>query len=330
MEAVLKRIPPELQQTPIAVLMGGPSPEREFSLRSGLRVLEALDGLGLKAQGLEADESLIGTLEQQKINLCFLTTHGGGGEDGQLQGFLERTGRDFTGARVSGSALAMNKLAAKALARSIGIATPDWLEIDSTISTEAIARECAAQLGFPLVLKPVFGGSSINVRLVQNLMEFRTTLEELRLLESHLMAEAYISGREFTISILEDGRGMPYSLPVMELEPQALFYDYDTKLNSELKDFCVPAKLNLHESESLQTCGLKLHSLLHQRDLSRSDFIIDEKGTPFYLETNSLPGLTHNSDLPAQAQASGMTFEEVVVSILMGTVRRRRSRLEKV
>jgi D-alanine-D-alanine ligase len=328
LEAVLKRIPPEFQQRSIAVIMGGPSAEREFSLRSGLRVLEALEGLGLKPIGLEADDSLPRRLDQEDIEICFLATHGGGGEDGQLQGFLERTGRDFTGARVAGSSLAMNKIASKALAKTFGLSTPKWELINPSDSTESIARKSADRLGFPLVIKPIFGGSSINVRLVQNLMEFRTTFEELRPLECHLMAEAFVEGREFTVSVLEDGQAKAFPLPIMELDPQALFYDYDTKWNAELKDFSVPAELDKKDTLALETAGLQLHSGLYQRDLSRSDFIIDKEGQLFYLETNSLPGLTHNSDLPAQAQASGMTFEEVVVSVLMGPVRRRLARLK--
>lgn len=294
-----------------------------------MRVLEALEGLGIKALGLEADDTLPQKLDQEGVEICFLATHGGGGEDGQLQGFLEKTGRDFTGARVSGSALAMSKVASKSMVRAEGLLTPDWKMIDTSSSTESIARECSSSLGFPMVIKPIFGGSSINVRLVQNLMEFRTTLEELRELENHLMAESFIQGREFTVSILEDGSAKPYALPIMELEPQSLFYDYDTKLNAELKDFSVPADIEETVKKELEKISLKLHLILHQRDLSRSDFILDEGGRLHYLETNSLPGLTHNSDLPAQASASGLTFEEVVVSVLTGPLRRRLKRLNR-
>ena len=322
LEVLIRRIPPELLQTPIAVIMGGTSQEREFSYRSGLRVEKALKTLGFKVYPLEYDASLQSQLEQHQLQLCFLATHGVPGEDGKLQGYLESVGRHYSSASVSGCALSMNKLASKALMASSGIRTPDWMSINPELALEDSVRMMAQRLGFPLILKPVFGGSSIGVRLVNDILECRTALENLFKEHYHLFAEQYIKGRELTVSILEDSKARPFALPVMELEPKSLFYDYECKLNSGKKDFTVPALLSDEQYSKIIQQSLEIHRLLMLRDVSRSDFILSEQGELFVLETNAIPGLTENSDLPAQAKAFGMSFEEVVLSVLMGPWRR--------
>jgi D-alanine-D-alanine ligase len=322
LEVLIRRIPKELLQTPVAVIMGGDSPEREFSLRSGLRVAKALSTLGLKVVPLEYNALLQSELEAQQCQICFLATHGVPGEDGKLQGYLESVGRYYSSASVAGCALSMNKLASKALLASCGIKTPTWMMIDPDISHEESVREMAQKLGFPLILKPVFGGSSIGVRLVNDILECHTALENLAKDHYHLFAEQYIKGRELTVSILEDSKARPFALPVMELEPKSLFYDYECKLNSGKKDFIVPAELSEAQNQKIVQTSLDIHRILMLRDISRSDFILDQQGELYVLETNAIPGLTENSDLPAQAKAYGMSFEEVALSILMGPWRR--------
>ena len=322
LEVLIRRIPTELLQTPIAVIMGGTSQEREFSYRSGLRVQKALKTLGFKVFPLEYDATLQSQLEQHELQLCFLATHGVPGEDGKLQGYLESVGRHYSSASVSGCALSINKLASKSLMASSSIRTPDWMSILPEMAIEDSVKLMAQRLGFPLIIKPVFGGSSIGVRLVNDILECRTALENLLKDHHHLFAEQYIKGRELTVSILEDSKGRPYALPIMELEPKSLFYDYECKLHSGKKDFTVPAILNEQQYSEISKISLDIHRILMLRDVSRSDFILSEQGEIFVLETNAIPGLTENSDLPAQAKAYGLSFEEVVLSILMGPWRR--------
>ena len=322
LEVLIRRIPTELLQTPIAVIMGGTSQEREFSYRSGLRVEKALKTLGFKVFPLEYDATLQSQLEQHELQLCFLATHGVPGEDGKLQGYLESVGRHYSSASVSGCALSINKLASKSLMASSSIRTPDWMSILPEMAIEDSVKLMAQRLGFPLIIKPVFGGSSIGVRLVNDILECRTALENLLKDHHHLFAEQYIKGRELTVSILEDSKGRPYALPIMELEPKSLFYDYECKLHSGKKDFTVPAILNEQQYSEISKISLDIHRILMLRDVSRSDFILSEQGEIFVLETNAIPGLTENSDLPAQAKAYGLSFEEVVLSILMGPWRR--------
>lgn len=322
LEVLMKRVPSVLLETPMAVVMGGSSMEREFSLRSGRRVLNVLQDLGFKVQPLEADERLQGSLQEMGAKLCFMCTHGVPGEDGKIQGYLESTGCYYTGPSVAGCALSMNKIAAKALLSSEGIKTPPWMRVERHLPVEESVRQLSERLSYPMVLKPVFGGSSIGVRLVNDRSECRTVLDELLLKYHHVMAEQYVVGREIVVSVLEDSRGVPYVLPHMEVELQSLFYDYESKLELGKRDFVVPAPLDSSIEQQLESMSKKIYEVLMQRDMSRSDFIYGEDGELYYLETNAIPGLTHNSDLPAQARAMGISFEELVLSILLGAHRR--------
>jgi len=322
MQALARRVPAALKRLPLAVIMGGESIERDFSLRSGKHLESAYKLLGLNVFPLHYDSTLQVNLEAEGIKVCVLATHGVPGEDGKLQGYLESIGCFYSGASVAGSALAMNKCSAKTLLAAHGIKTPTWRWVDPQAPLEQTATCLAVELGFPLVLKPTFGGSSIGIRLVHDLIELRTALEELSMQHHHLFAEAYIAGREFTVSILEDHKGRAYPLPIMELEPKNLFYDYESKWSGTSMDYRVPATLEPFLEKKILEQTTLIHRVLMQRDHSRSDFILGKDGELYYLETNSIPGLTENSDLPAQASAAGMTFEEVALSILMGPYRR--------
>ncbi len=322
MEVLRRRIPARLGEKMVAVLMGGASLEREFSFRSGNRVVSALSSLGWTPQVLELQEGWRERLVAMDMPLCFLATHGCPGEDGRLQANLEESGLSFTCATVEGCAIAMNKWASKAVVASLGIQTPAWKVVDRQLSLEDTAKDLAKELGFPLVLKPVFGGSSVGVRMVRDLMECRTALETLPEVLGPLMAEVCVVGREVTVSVLEDDRGVPFVLPIMELEPRDLFYDTEMKLDKNKKDFVVPADLPESIEHRLKEWTLMVHRRMMMRDCSRSDFMIDDHGQVFYLETNAIPGLTENSDLPAQACAGGLAFEELVLMILKGAWRR--------
>lgn len=322
MEALLKRIPEKLKSMPIAVIMGGESIEKDFSLRSGENIFKALQRLGLNAIALQYDTSLQEELGKYKVEICLLATHGVPGEDGKLQGYLDHIGIFYSGAAVAGSAVAMNKLASKSLLRSIGIETPGYCWINPREPLEKTAVDLAKELKFPMVLKPTYGGSSIGIRLVNDLIELRTALTELCGQYEDLFAEVFVSGREFTVSVLEDMNGLAYTLPVMELRSANLFYDFEAKWSGQSMDCQVPANVEVQFQEKITNQALQIHYLLKQRDHSRSDFILSDSGRLTYLETNSIPGLTENSDLPAQARSAGMTFEEVVLSILMGPYRR--------
>lgn len=323
-EAIIKRIPKDLIATRCAVLMGGPSPEREVSLRSGGRVLAAMKRLGFSVVGIEADREMPARLRDEGVRLVFLATHGVPGEDGTIQGFLDTLGISYTGAGVPGSALAMDKLASKALLAKFGVTTPAYSLVERNAALETIVHDLASSVGFPMILKPVDGGSSLGVRLAADVSELRTSLELLMAVHDRIFAEAYVPGREITVSILEDSRGRPYCLPILELSPKNLFYDYECKTIQGKTDFLVPAKLGKNTQKDAETQGLLAHTRLLQRDFSRSDFIVDASGGLHYLETNSIPGLTDLSDLPAQAKAYGMSFEEVVLSALLGANRRSR------
>lgn len=323
LDILRKRIPEELSKMKIAVVMGGSSDEKDFSYRSGHEVINALTNLNLNCESIDLDSNVLSNIKDKNIELVFLATHGVPGEDGRIQGGLDQMGIPYTSAGVEGSVLAINKIVSKSLLCKCGIQTPDWEMIDAQDSIEDNAQYLTKSLGFPMIIKPTTGGSSIGVRLCQNVTELRTSLELLLKEHKEIFAEKFIEGRELTVSVLEDSRSKPYCLPILEVALKNLFYDYESKWVDGIVDFHVPAKLDSKLENALIDQSIKIHKLLKQRDVSRSDFILGKKNEIFYLETNSIPGLTQLSDLPAQARAHGMMFEEAALAILLGALRRK-------
>ncbi len=323
LDILRKRIPDDLSKLKIAVVMGGSSDEKDFSYRSGTEVINACINLNLNCESIDLDENVLTNIQDKNIDLVFLATHGVPGEDGVIQGGLDQMGIAYTSAGVEGSVLAINKLVSKSFLSKCGIKTPAWEMIQAQDSIENTAQHLTKSLGFPMILKPTCGGSSIGVRLCLNVTELRTALELLLKEHSEIFAETFIKGRELTVSVLEDSRSKPYCLPVLEVALKNLFYDYESKWVDGIVDFHVPAKLDGSIESEIVEQSIKIHKLLKQRDVSRSDFILDANNALYYLETNSIPGLTQLSDLPAQARAHGMMFEEAVLAILLGALRRK-------
>lgn len=322
LDILLQRVPGWIKKKHIAIIMGGPSQERENSLRSGEQVRKALKNLQCQHTTFDFTPDIFEDLKRKNIDLVFLATHGVPGEDGSIQGGLDAIGIPYTGAGVQGSVMTINKLVSKSYLNQFGIETAPWVPINKQNPIEITVQQCSIQLGFPCVIKPVLGGSSIGVRLCKNKMELRTSLEHLYPIHRELFAEKYIEGREVSVSVLEDSRSLPFCLPILELGNRTLFYDKESKREDGSVDFLVPAKLPQELAERCYQITKNIHHYLLLRDFSRSDFIIQEDQKIVYLESNSIPGMTNLSDLPAQAKAQGMVFEEVVLNVLMSLMRR--------
>lgn len=285
----------------IIVLFGGNSSEREVSLASGKRVAAALARRG---HGVQLFDYRFGGFSEKLLQEChradaiFLALHGGAGEDGRLQAALEAEGiYHYTGSGPAASRLAMDKAAAKARVAECGV----------PVTPGAVWLPGAARPSFcyPAVLKPLSGGSSVGVVFAENPTRLASFLPT-----EPMLAEPYLSGAEYTVSVLE-GR----ALPVVEIRPRGGRYDYEAKYTSGGALELCPAPLEPPASAALQRLALQAWHALSLRDLCRVDFKCDAEGHPFFLEANTLPGLTATSLLPLAAAADGIPFGELVEKI---------------
>ena len=238
-------------------------------------------------------------------DVVFLALHGGMGEDGTLQALLDLGGVAYAGTGMLGSGLAMDKDVTKRILRDAGIPTPDWL-------VNPTAQEAVERLGLPLIAKPVAGGSSVRLYLLDDAaqVEERIRLEAVGASESgeasDMMYEAFVAGREFTVGILGEE-----ALPVGEIVSEHGLFDYECKYQAGMADEVFPAEISDALAQTLRERALRVHRLLRLRDFSRIDFMVDGEGEAWCLEANTLPGMTANSLLPKAARAAGMTFPEL-------------------
>jgi D-alanine-D-alanine ligase len=313
-----------LKRRRIGVLMGGRSTEREVSFMSGRGVMAALLRMGFDAVGIDAASNLEKKLKDAGVEVAFLALHGRWGEDGTVQGLLEYMNLPYTGSGVHASALAMNKVSSKQIFRFNRIPTAPFFRLQCDGEWER-AIPSRPSPGFPLIVKPYNEGSSIGCHLVKNRAELVFAVRKERLRYPRLFAEKYIRGKELTVGILERQNG-PEVLPILELTPKRKFYDYAAKYTEGLTDFIIPAEITAAQTRRVKALALRVHEALNCHGYSRTDFILEEKtGAPYVLELNTLPGLTALSDIPAQARAAGMTYDELIYFILRSSQTTKRS-----
>jgi len=298
----------------IGVLLGGQSSEREVSLRSGKGVLGALERLGLHAVAIDPGPDPVGQLRQAGVDVVFNILHGGPGENGAMQGALDTAGIPYTGSGVLASALTMNKPLTKRVLRAAGLPTPDWVEFDGNTGDGAV-EEVIERLGLPVFLKPFDEGSSVGVARVADEGEARATMAELVAAYGRGFAERAVAGVELTVGLVGHG-DRTRALPVLELVPKKDFYDYEAKYTKGLTDLICPARLSEEEARRAQEVALRAHQLTGCHGISRVDMHLDHKGQLWVHEVNSVPGLTETSDVPAEALAAGMSYDELVLEIL--------------
>ena len=303
----------------VGVLMGGLSGEREISLLSGGNCLRALQSRGYKAVAIDAVRDVAQRLDEEGVEVAFLALHGRFGEDGTIQGLLEMMGIPYTGSGVLASALGMNKTAAKKVVRGSGVPTPDYCEVDPEEDTRSAALRVASELGCPAMLKPVEEGSSLGVFKCRHETELFTALAEGRAQFGRLFAERFVAGTEITVGVLERDGGVE-ALPVLELVPKNDFYDYEAKYTEGLTEFIIPARLSPAVYAESQRVALDAFAAIGCRGYARIDIMVDSEGRPWFIEVNTLPGMTELSDLPAQAAAAGISYEELVETILLTAV----------
>jgi D-alanine-D-alanine ligase len=304
-------------RTTVTVLMGGPDVEHDVSLQSGSRVAEALagfDDLVVRSRVLPRttppdQDALVAMLDEDGCDVVFPVLHGPWGEGGPLQRMLESIGRPFVGCGAKAAAIAMDKLASKRAAAIAGLPTPDAVEV---IDGRPIP------LDTPFVIKPVDEGSSVGVRFVHESPDADAAIAELRPRHRRLMAESFVRGRELTVGILGDR-----ALPVIEIVPTTAFYDYDAKYLRDDTRYVVDPALPEGVAAQIARWSLDLHHAIDARHVSRVDWLLEtsDDGSPprcWFLEVNTMPGMTSHSLVPMAAAAVGIDFPSLCRSLALG------------
>ncbi|MEW5947601.1 MAG: D-alanine--D-alanine ligase [bacterium] len=313
----------DVRKKRIGVLMGGLSGEREVSLRSGAGVFEALKRLGCDAVAIDAGRDVVERLREEKVEAAFIALHGPFGEDGTIQGLLEVLGIPYTGSGVLASALAMDKIFSKKVFAAQGIPTPPAVFMDGGGSPESRLTAILENVGVPLMLKPAAEGSSIGVELVKDEEALPAALARVASKYPRCFAEKYVCGKSLTVGIVGVGAATR-ALPVLELVPRKDFYDYEAKYTAGMTEFHCPARIGAETTRRVQETALMAHAALGCHGVSRVDVMLSGDGAPYVLEVNTIPGMTTLSDLPAEAEAEGMTYDELVEEILLSATLDRR------
>ena len=295
----------------VAVLLGGKSAERGVSLDSGKAVLEALVRSGVNAEGFDPQERSV--TELVGYDRAFIVLHGRGGEDGQIQGALEWLNIPYTGTGVQGSAIGMDKVKTKQIWQGSELPTAPY----RIIAKDTNLDEVIASLGLPLIIKPVHEGSSVGMSKVEKAEDLAGAVEKATLHDAVVMAEQWITGREYTISFLN---GQP--LPVIRLQPPAdvAFYDYEAKYNRNDVEYGIPSGLATDVEKQLQELCLRAFQAVGASGWGRIDAMQDEQGNFWLLEVNTVPGMTSHSLVPKAANAVGYSFDDLCLAILEQTL----------
>ncbi len=296
----------------IGVLMGGPSSERDVSLKSGKAVYENLkqEGFNVIPIDITTDNvsENVNLIKSKNIDCAFIALHGRFGEDGQMQELLEGLKIAYTGSGVMASELAMDKVASRSIFKENGLNVPGY-----KILERATYDLNAGLDGFklPLVIKPAAHGSSIGLSIIDKENDLQKAIDLAFGFDQRIIIEEYIPGREITVGVLDER-----ALPVIEIVPKNRFFDFEAKYRSGMTEYIVPAQIEAGIAEESQRIALSAHRLLGCFGCSRVDMILDKNNVPFVLEVNTIPGLTSTSLLPKAAKVTGIDFTQLCVKLL--------------
>jgi len=321
----------------IAVIMGGTSSERKVSIASGTNITAVLKENGHEVllldtvlpiaqidQSLEVNSDhlahgdqnlldLLNTEEVQSADFVFNALHGGIGENGIVQGILQTMGYAFNGSRAEGCAIAMDKVVTKMIFEKNNIPTPRWIYYNNSngLDHDKVVSEIREQFALPLVIKPGHEGSTIGLTVVRQGDQIRAAIDEALRYDPTFLVEEYIPGRELTVSILGDR-----ALPLVEILPQHGIYDYECKYTKGMSEYEVPAKLDPALTKTLQETTVTAFRLLRCAGYGRMDLRLNPDNQPYYLEMNTMPGMTATSLVPKAARAAGLSFSELLDEII--------------
>ena len=292
--------------TKISVLMGGASSEREVSLSSGKAMFAACAALGYDAISLEFENDILSHLDTLKsVDIVLIALHGGIGENGRIQGMFESLGIRYTGSDALSSAICMDKHISKLLAEDIGIATPRWKRIRKG---KSIYKN---EFDYPFVVKPNSEGSTIGLTIVHNENDYDSAVEEAFKYDDEILIEEFSSGKEITVSIVGED-----VLPIIEIRPEHGLYDYECKYTKGMTEYICPAELNEDLTKRIKQTAFEVYKLLKCRHYGRVDLRLDNNNQHWFLELNTLPGMTDTSLVPKAAKAAGISFEQLIGNII--------------
>ena len=297
--------------TKIAVLCGGLSSEREVSLRSGKNVFEALKRLGYtNVELIDIDKNIAKTLIEKEIKVAYNALHGKYGEDGCIQGVLEILKIPYTGCGVMASAICMNKEYTKRVMESAGLP----LIKSVYLLPDENPVEKVKNLKYPLMIKPVSEGSSFGMSKVNNESELVDAVEEARKYNAQILIEEYLVGISATVGVLEKN-GKAFATEILELRPKNEWYDFEAKYTKGMTEFILPAEISPEMTNLVKKYAVRAFESCGCSGVSRIDFLI-VGNIPYILEINTNPGMTDTSDLPAQALAGGIDYDNLVLMVL--------------
>ncbi len=307
-------------QTIVGVLRGGPSREHEVWLKSGAAILANLPedtfatrDIYIDRQGQWHDRGKVTTPERvlRQLDAVLIGLHGEYGEDGEVQKLLERFGVPYAGSDSFASYLAMHKLMAKLHVRDVGVLTPEFRHVERVEDSETAALEVTRAFHQPVVVKPIGWGSSVGISIVGGYAPVLSAIQKLFATgAASVLVEEYVRGREATVGVVEGLRDEAlYTLPTVEIIPSSGdFFSYEAKYSGGTREVC-PGNFSRVDTEELQRLARLAHRTLGLRDYSRSDFIVAPKGI-YYLETNTLPGLTSESLMPKSLASVGVSLPD--------------------
>ncbi|MBD8529172.1 D-alanine--D-alanine ligase [Massilia sp. CFBP 13647] len=296
----------------VGVLFGGRSAERDVSIMSGSGVLQALQSRGIDAHGFDPAERSLAELAAEEFDCVFIALHGRYGEDGSLQGALEQLGIPYTGSGVMASSVGMDKITTKIIWLSKNIPTPRYATVTPGDDLDAIV----AELGLPLIVKPPLEGSTIGITKVEQAEEFEAAVALAAGFDEVILAEEFVTGREFTVAVLGSGKGAR-ALPIVEIVAPQGNYDYQNKYFSDDTQYHCPADLPAELTAAIQKHAVDAYRALGCEGWGRVDVLVRERDMrPFLLEVNTSPGMTSHSLVPMAARAEGISYEELCVEIL--------------
>ena len=290
----------------VLVLMGGWSNEREISLVSGSYVYDSLIKSRINTIKLDLTKNNLNEIEKISPDRVFIILHGKGGEDGEIQKYLDSLNIPYTGSNSESSKLCMNKRSTKEILLSNDILTPNYEKI-SKMEISSIKK----RFQYPFIVKPSAEGSSIGVYIVENDRDLERAISANEKISSDFIAEDYIEGLEYTVGILGDS-----ALPVIKLLPPGKFYDFNAKYESDKMQYICPSQLDDSMEDELKKISLNCFKACGCKGWGRIDIIIDDKGNPWVIELNTVPGMTSHSLVPLAAKQRDINFENLVLKIL--------------
>lgn len=320
----------------IVLLSGGASPEREISLRSGKAIYKALKELGYSVvlidpalgdyQPSSEDEFFNYQINRERVSqknyyksfahpaftdcdLVFIALHGKWGEDGTVQSILDLMELKYTGSGVLASSIAIDKDLTKTIIKTVGIKTPNSILINKNDKIDF--DEIIENISLPCIFKPNDQGSTIGFSLVQNQNEILPAYNEALKYSDEILIEKYIKGREITVAVLGNE-----ALPIVEVKPKHLLYDYECKYTKGMTEYICPAEIDDSLTKEIQKQAVLAFNSIKCRGFARIDFILDENNIPYFLEVNTIPGMTDLSLVPMAAKVAEIDFNSLINKII--------------